>query len=118
MEKLKQKIEETGSHLYELYETEAELRKLQTIEKVSQAVSVSVAGLAVFIVCFFAFVFGSVAAAFAISEWAGHSWAGFLALAGFYLLIGIVLMAKRQSWIQAPLTNSIIRNFFDHDETD
>lgn len=112
MEKLKNKIEETGLHLYELYETELELKKLQAIKKTTEAFSASAAGIAVVFFFFFVILFASVAGAFAISEWAGHAWIGFLAMAGFYLLIGIFLAVNKDRWIRTPLSNMMIKNFF------
>jgi hypothetical protein len=118
MEKLKKKIEDAGSTLYELYETESELRKLQTIEKISEAFSISVAGIAVLVVGFFALVFASLALAAVISEKAGHSYVGFLSVGGFYLVLCILFFVFRDRWIKIPLSNQIIKNFFKHEEED
>ena len=112
MEKLKNKLEETGTHLYELYETESELKKLQAIEKSAEVFSASAATLAIVFVFFFVLVFASIAAAYCISEWTGHPAVGFLAVTGFYLLLGILLLMFKDRWIKIPLMNGMIKSFF------
>src|ERR1044071_8553476 len=115
MEPLKKKLEETGTHLYEFYETQTELKKLQTIEKASEAFSSSAAALFIGFVFFFVIVFASVAAAYGIAEWTGHNSTGFLAITGFYFIIGILLLIFKDSWIRRPLMNRMIKTFFDNE---
>jgi hypothetical protein len=116
MERLKNKIEETGSHLYELYETEMELKKLQAIRKSAEAFSASAAGLAVLFVFFFVIVFASIAGAYAIAAWAGRAYVGFLAMTGFYLILGLLLLKFKDRWIKTPLMNNMIKNFFNNEQ--
>jgi len=115
MERLKKQLEDTGAHIYEFYETQSELKKLQTIEKTTEVISSSAATFSIILVFFFVVVFASVAAAYAITEMTGRASTGFLVITGFYLLLGILLLSFKDKWIKQPLMNNMIKKIFDHE---
>jgi hypothetical protein len=110
---LKDRIEETGEHLRDYYETITELNKLKAVEKASVAFS-NIAGIVAGILMIFAaLVFASLTAALIISENTGHLYIGFLYVMGFYLLLGILVFAFRSRLISNPLRDMIIKSFLN-----
>jgi len=75
-----------------------------------------VAGLVMMIIFLLVIVFASIALAYGISQFFGQAYAGFLAVALFYLLIGIIFYMKQDKWLKVPITNAIIKNFFQNEE--
>ena len=61
-------------------------------------------------------IFGSIAAALALSAWIGKMYAGFLIVAGIYLLIGIIVWNARERLLRIPIMNSIINQMFKEDD--
>ena len=118
MEKLKEKIEETGAHLIEFYETQTELKKMQLMGKTSKVFSSASSILLVAFIFLLVILFASVAAAFVISTLTGHRYLGFLVVALLYLLLGILLLVNRKRWIETPLMNSMIKAFYKNDHED
>jgi hypothetical protein len=75
-----------------------------------------IAGIMVAVVFFFFIVFGSIALAFGLGDWLGKTWAGFLVVAGLYLLIAIVVWAARAKLIRLPIMNALIQQLFKADD--
>jgi hypothetical protein len=94
--------------------TRSELSKLQAIEKSSKMAGGMTVGLILFFISVIVLLFISVAGAYAISEWIGKAYAGFLIVGGFYLLLGILFFLNQDAWIRTPMMNNIIRNFFEN----
>jgi hypothetical protein len=71
-------------------------------------------GLALFMVLFsfifFVFVFGSFAFAYWFGETTGKFWLGFIIIAGFYLVLALVIYLLRRVLIVTPLTRMIMEN--------
>src|SRR3546814_9796524 len=91
---------------------------LQVAQSTSTLISnlFSNAAALLFFVIFF--VFASVGLALLVAQWVGNTAGGFFIVAGFYLLIGIVIWMIKGDYIERPLTNIFIRNFFKGKEDD
>jgi hypothetical protein len=118
MEKTFARVEELADTIKEYVNTRIESVKLSAAEKSSFVVANVLAGIFVAVVFLFFIVFASVALAFGLGEWIGKTWAGFLIVAGLYLLIGIVVWAGRGKLIRLPLMNAMIQQLFKKDEED
>jgi len=118
MVNLKSKIEETGERIRDYYETVTEIKKLQAIDKATSAFSAAVAAIAVVLVFFFALVFASIMVAYLIGESSGHVYTGFLYVTGFYLLLGVLMVAFRDKLMRNPLRNILIKSIFKHEPKD
>ena len=119
MEKVYAKIEELADNVKEYVNTRVESAKLTVAEKTSSVIANLVAGLVVAVVFLFFIIFSSIALSFGLGEWMGKTWAGFLVVAGLYLLIGIVVWTARERIIRLPLMNALIRQLFpSEDEED
>jgi hypothetical protein len=120
MENEKTKVDHLLDHVEEYIKTRQELSKMIAAEKSSSIMSSLAANLVILSIFLFVLVFASIALAYGISQYAGEAFAGFLAVAVLYLLIGIVLYIKQDKWLKTPVANAVIKNFFknEHHEKD
>jgi len=116
MEKTFERVEELADTIREYVNTRIESVKLSAAEKSSAVIANVLAGLIVALVFFFFIVFASIALSFALSEWIGKTWAGFLIVAFLYLLAGMIAWAARGKIIRLPLMNALIQQLFSHDD--
>lgn len=92
----------------EYAETRIELMKYKAIRKVADIISHAVSAAAIIFLSFFFLIFLSAGAALWIGEMLGHSYQGFLIVAGFYLLVALIIYLSRDKWIKMPVANSLI----------
>jgi hypothetical protein len=113
-----EKLEGLSDHVKEYINTRVELTKLRLAEKTSLVISNLIAVTVVVLLFLFVIVFGSIAGAWALSEWIGKSYSGFLIVAGFYLLLGIIVWMARDKLIRFPVMNIIIKQLQKKDDDD
>jgi hypothetical protein len=100
-ESLFEKAENFGKTTYEL-------SKLKALETTTVVTTSLVARLIVIImITMFTLVF-NIGIALFLGEILGKSYYGFFIIAGFYLLVGIVLHFFLHNWIKKPLSDLII----------
>jgi high-affinity Fe2+/Pb2+ permease len=116
MEKVFAKTEELAENIKEYVNARIESVKLNAAEKSSAVIANVIAGLVVATVFFFFIVFAGMSLSFLLGEWIGKTWAGFLIVAGLYLLIGIVVWAARGKIIRLPVMNALIKQLFREDD--
>lgn len=116
MEKTFAKVEELADTVKEYVNNRIESAKLTAAEKSSAVVSVLIAGLIIAAIFTFFIVFAGVALALVLGEWIGTTWAGFLIVAGIYLLLGIIIWAARDKLIRLPIMNALIKQLFREDD--
>jgi hypothetical protein len=51
-----------------------------------------------------------------LSDWIGKPYSGFLIVAGFYLILGIIVWITRGKFIRYPVMNAIIKQLQAKDE--
>ena len=115
MEDLK-KIENLFDHAREYVNVRVDEAKLGLAEKASAVIAQVIAMIVVNVFFLVSLLFGSIAGALALGRWWGSNWLGFLAVAGVYLLVGILIRASRERMIRLPVMNAIIRQLFKNDE--
>lgn len=93
-------------------ETQLQLLKLQAAEKISALLANIIAALVLSFFLLFFLLFASVALAHVLSDWIGRSYAGYLIVAGLYLLSGLVIFKNKEGMLRRPIMNSIIRQLF------
>src|SRR5687768_4538289 len=103
-----EKLEGLTDHVKEYINTRVELTKLRLAEKTSLVISNLIAVTIVVLLFLFFIVFGSFAGAWALSDLIGKPYSGFLIVAGFYLLLGIIVWLARGKLIRFPVMNAII----------
>jgi len=111
-----EKLEGLTDHVKEYVNTRIELTKLRIAEKTSLIIGDLVAGTIVILFFLFVLMFGSIAGAWAVSDWIGKPYSGFLIVAGIYLLLGIIVWMTRSKLIRFPVMNAIIKKLHKGDE--
>lgn len=119
MEKAFEKIEELADNIKQYVNNRVDAVKLTAAEKSSAIIANLIAGLIVATVFMFFIVFASIALSLLLGNWIGSTWAGFLIVAGLYLLIGIIVWTAREKIIRLPIMNALIKQLFgEEDEED
>jgi hypothetical protein len=98
--------------------TRFELWKLSLLEKASKAGAFFLVSFILVIIIAFCLVFISLAFAFWYGQMTDDLATGFLILAGFYLVLGIILILARKTLILAPIIRALSSIMYDDDETD
>jgi hypothetical protein len=62
-----------------------------------------------------ALMFISIGGAWYLGEYLQSPSIGFLSVAGFYLLITIILYVNREKWIKLPIINAILKKITIHE---
>src|SRR5687767_10217361 len=112
METEKPSFESLTSQVKEYINTHVDLLKLNATEKVSEAAANTALYFLLFIIGFFVLTFISVGAAFGIGYWLENLSLGFLIVAFFYIIIGILIWIMRFKWIKSPIVNAVIKTVF------
>lgn len=116
MENVFVKAEELATDVKEYVNNRIAYAKLGVAEKSSKLLSQLITVAVLAIVLLFILIFGSASAAYALSAWIGQPYSGFLIVAGFYLLIGIIIWIARDRMLRIPIMNSLIRILFTEEE--
>lgn len=110
------KFENLIDHTREYVNTRVDEAKLTVAKKASGAAAQIIAGAVVGIIFLISVLFASAAAAYRLgTEW-GRLWLGLLAVAAFYLLLGLLVWAARERLIRIPIMNSLIHRLFKNEE--
>lgn len=83
-----------------------------TAEKITEFYASVVANLVVAAGLIMAFLFASLALAFYLSEVLKSTWAGFLCVAGIYLILALLLQLIKKSAIEKPIMDKTVKSFF------
>lgn len=110
------KVEELTDHVKDYITTKVEITKLRFAEKTSLTIGNIIAAVVVAVLFLFVLLFGSIAGAWALSDWIGENYAGFLIVTGFYLLVAIIVWFARNRLIRFPVMNAIIKMLHKKDE--
>ena len=117
MEDLK-KVEDLFDHAREYVNIRADEVKLAIAEKVSAVMAMVIATAVVNIIFLLCLIFASAAGAFALGLWLKSYWLGFLLVAAFYFLTGLLVWAAKERMIRVPIMNAIIRQLFKNNNED
>lgn len=88
--------------------TSIELAKLQAVDKVADVVSSLVSVIVIAIVVGVILMLTNLGLAFWLGELFGNTYYGFFTLAGFYLLIALVVISMNKQLIKIPVSNILI----------
>ena len=94
---------------------QSEYVKLDVIEKVVRLITALIMATVVFLIILIIFIYLSFAAAYAMVPSLGYP-AAFCIVAGFYLLVLLVVMIKRKSWIEKPLVKFLANLLLNNEE--
>jgi TM2 domain-containing membrane protein YozV len=110
------KIERLISHVKEYAEERFTLIILNVHEKVSKVISKATSFIIFILLGVFTLVFLSMGLAWWIGIQMNQPYTGFLIVGLLYLLIGMVIYAKRKDWIWNPISVAFLKNVGDEDE--
>lgn len=116
MEDISAKLEELVKNLKEYVDIQYQLTVLKAGNIIS---SVTAKILAAFIIAFIFFIFViiiSVTAGFYMSTVLGSMTKGFLAVAGFYFVLGLVLVLFKDKLVVGPIKNNLIKHMFQDEK--
>ena len=88
--------------------TTLELLKLNAVDKSSDVISSLTSGLVLTIVIVLFIITASIGGALWIGELLGKSYYGFFIIAGFYLLVALLIHSFRNQLIKLPVSNYLI----------
>lgn len=117
MESPKDAVASLFEQAEEYGKTTIELYKLKMLNSVTELVTSLVSKISVFIVFLLFVIILSVGIALFLGELLGKTYYGFFIVSGFYLLTGIVMHFFMRKWIQAPISESIIKQTLEKDTT-
>jgi hypothetical protein len=104
-------IESLFSQTKDYIDNRLELYKLKMVDKTSGVASSIISVVVLFVVFFIFFVILNIGIALLIGDLVGKSYLGFLILAAFYAIVGLVLFFKRDKIFKTPVTRLIIGKF-------
>lgn len=97
--------------------TTAEIIKLKTLDKTSEVLSNVASWVPIILVLFLCFLTLNLGVAYLIGQLTDYGdAAGFLIVAAFYLLLGLILLLCRKKYIKSPIMDSIIRSVMKEEE--
>ncbi len=102
-------LENAGDYL----ETRLDLLKLQAISKSSDVTSSVVSRMVIFLMISFAVFILNMGIALWVGELLGKVYLGFFVVAGFYMLVGLILHLFRHTWIKEPVSSMIIKKMLN-----
>lgn len=116
MDKEENHLDQLIEHSQDYLKMKQELTQLLAAEKLLVMSSTMITSAVLLVISSIVFLFGSIAEALVISEHYGATYIGFCAVAGFYLLLFLVLFVMRDRWLKKPMSNMMIKNIFKEEE--
>ena len=109
------KIEELTENFKSYLNTNIELIKYQGIERATVIIADLAVNFLVGLMLLLFVFFISLWACFYLSALLGDNYSGIAIVAGFYLLLGLILYMVRKKLVIKPLRDKIIRNILQKD---
>ena len=101
-------VEELFHRTGEYLETRVELVRLKAIDKTSDVIS-SLAASIIIILVFLLFILSlNIGVAIWVGELLGKIYYGFFIVAGFYAIVGLILLLVKDKWIKGSVSKLII----------
>ena len=111
MQNPKDEIQQLLEKAEDYFKTRKDLLKLKFVSKASDAISSVIAKTVTLVFFLFFFTILNIGLAIFIGEWVGKIYLGFFIVAGFYLLLVIIINAAGDKWIKRPVANNLIKKF-------
>ena len=109
MENQSTSIEALIERVKSYVETRIDLLKLKAIDKSASFLSLLIAMIVVILVSFIFFIFLNIGIALYLGDLLGKVYYGFFIIAGFYIIVGLVLFSVREKLLKTPLINAMIK---------
>jgi hypothetical protein len=92
--------------------TNIDLVKLKAADRSAEIIASAVATTVVIMIMIIFFAILSIGIALLLGELLGKTYYGFFALAGFYLITGLIFNSMKEKWFKTPVANIIIKKLF------
>ena len=112
MENILSQVQRLAEEVKDYVNVRLDLIKLNIAETSSKVIANITATLISALIFLFFLFFASTGLALFLSAVIGNSYAGFLIVAGLYLIVGFIIWYARGRLIQIPVMNAIIRQLF------
>lgn len=97
-------VHDTGKYI----EAKTELWKLKVADKTTEVASSVVSQLMIAVIALLVIISVNTGVALMLGKWLGELYYGFFIVAGFYILLGIIIYANRTVLMKTPFYNAII----------
>ena len=112
----KNSLEKTTEHLKNYAEAKIDLIRLDLSDKIVSTVSSISSIMLIGLISIFILLFLSIGAALWITEYFDQASMGFFIVAGFYLVVVIILYITRESLVKVPMINLLLNKFHSDEE--
>lgn len=109
------KLEDLSKNINSYVKTNLDLIKYQATERTCVIGSKIIANSILLLVTVLLILFISLGASIYLSKYFGNDYLGFIIVAGFYFLLGLILLIGKGSILERPIREKIIRNTFNKD---
>lgn len=111
-ESISEEFSSIKSEIETYVKNKIDLTKLHLAEDLSRFVSGFIIKVVLFYIGFFVLMLISMAGAFAIGTYSNSNELGFMIIASFYFILGIIFLLVRKRLIQTPIIKAFIHLFF------
>jgi len=111
----KNKVEKLIGDVKEYAETKLDLVALNLQDKGSDIAASAASVVTLGIIILFVLLFLSLGAALILGNYFQDPSIGFFCIAGFYLIVFLLVYINRHKWIKLPLVNSILKKIHFHE---
>ncbi|MCU4177678.1 phage holin family protein [Carboxylicivirga sp. N1Y90] len=111
-DRLSDEVKEVKDDFEEYVKAQVDLIKLHSAQSISQFLSGFIVKTVLFYLMFFALLFLSMAVALWLGRVLDSNELGFVIVAGFYMLCGLLFLSVRKKLIEKPIIKSVIELFF------
>ena len=98
-------------------EAKVDILKLKAIRKGAPMISNIIVGVALAFLAIFIIMFLSFSAAYAISDATDRPFLGFLIVAGFYILLAVLIVTLKNKLLTMPIMHSMLASLYEKDST-
>ena len=113
MEEEKSNFGNLVDHVKEYVETSIDLMKTDAVDRISNGASSAATAIILGLTGVFFLLFASVGCASFIAYKTESTTIGFFSVAGFYLIISVIIYVSREKWIKIPIVNAILKILTD-----
>ena len=97
-------VQDTGKYI----EAKTELWKLKVADKTTEVASSVASQLMIAVIALLVIISVNTGVALILGKWLGELYYGFFIVAGFYILVGVIMYANRTVLMKTPFYNAII----------
>ena len=97
----------------EYVETRIQLAKLQAVNKLTDVASSIISRVVIALIIILMVVILNTGIAIWLGDILGKMYYGFFCVAGFYLLLIIILSATRSTWIKKPISDRLVKKMLN-----